>query len=305
MGFKEPTLFVTDIDNTLFDWVSYYTEAIEALFAEVTRVTGVGFSTLAGEAREVFARHGSIEYPFLVQELPSVAAYYGHDVDRLLHEAVEPARKRFLEVAGARMNPFSGVTDTLTELRQGFGGRVPLIALTDAPRYVAMWKMNKLGLLHLFDAVYGLPDPRVPIDTVARRAKVDSEILLKHLDRWSFGFTGKIRILPEEYEKPGIKGLKTVLLDYELDEDPARRREVLWIGDNLRKDVGLGSRLGVHTAWASYGARIAEDRLAVLRQISPPRNLEKNANLHPGDEDTPKPTMVLERFSDLLDHLRV
>ena len=85
----------------------------------------------------------------------------------------------------------------------------------DAPRYVAMWKLNKLGLLAEFDAIYGLPDPKIPIDKATQQVKVQQEILLKHLSRQDFDFPGKIRTLPDEYEKPGTRGLRTVLMDFE------------------------------------------------------------------------------------------
>ena len=160
--------------------------------------------------------------------------------------------------------------------------------------------MNKLGLLAYFDAIYGLPDPRIPTSEEHGRIKVDPEILLKHLQQSKFGFNGKIRILPDEYEKPGTRGLKTVLMDYEMDEDPEHRKQVLWSGDNLKKDVGLGERLGIKTAWASYGANIPPKMLAQLAEFSPPLNIHKNANLPSDAPDTPKPNWVLKKFSVIL-----
>src|SRR5690606_11939704 len=108
----------------------------------------------------------------------------------------------------------------------------------------------------------------------------------------SFGFQGKIRILPDKYEKPGTRGLKTVLMDYEMDEDPEHRNLVLWVGDNLKKDVGLGKRLGLRTAWARYGCNIPDDLKEGLLEFSPPANVHKNAALSVDDPDTPKPDMV-------------
>ncbi|MGK3850798.1 hypothetical protein ABI057_15435, partial [Enterococcus faecium] len=89
-----------------------------------------------------------------------------------------------------------------------------------------------------FDAVYGLPDPRLPTHDKLGKVKVGSEILLKHLSQHNFAFAGKIRVLPDDYEKPGRRGLKTVLMDFDLDEaGAADRRQVVWVGDNRRKDV--------------------------------------------------------------------
>jgi phosphoglycolate phosphatase len=302
---KDPpfSLIVSDIDNTLFDWVQYYVHACGALLRHVEETINIPYAQLAVQARQVFETHGSIEYPFLVQELSSVISHYGGDIDRMLTEAVRPAREQFLNAAEPYLKPYDGVVATLVEVKKRFP-RVPLVALTDAPRYVAMWKMNKLGLLDYFDAVYGLPDPRLPTSTEHGRVKVDPEILLKHLQQKNFGFKGKIRILPDDYEKPGTKGLKMVLIDFDMDEDASQRQRVLWIGDNLRKDVGLGIKLGVRTAWAEYGALVDPASLKSLHEFSPAVNIHKNVALPVEGAETPKPNHVLKAFADLLDYIK-
>jgi phosphoglycolate phosphatase len=291
-------LLVTDIDNTLFDWVAYYVAAFSALLTRTSEIIGVPYDTLAAESRDVFSAHGSIEYPFLVQELPSVIAHYDQDIDGMLAEAVRPSRDAFLEAGRPHLQPYADVPAALREIRARHPG-VPVVALTDAPRYVAMWKLNKLGLLDCFEAVYGLADPRLPTSAKHGRVKVDPEILLKHLQQKNFGFTGKIRILPDDYEKPGTKGLKTVLMDYDLDENPAARRRVVWVGDNQRKDVGLGRALGVRTAWAAYG-RPDPALLTRLGAFRPPLNVHKNAAIAAGDPAAPKADVELGRFGEMV-----
>src|SRR5262249_12549826 len=150
-----------------------------------------------------------------IQEMPSVRALFGSDYDRLLRDAVEPPRLAFNRAATQWLVPYPGVKDTFAELKTPRPD-LPILALTHAPPHVAMWKLNKLGLLHDFDAVYGLPDPTLP--TADGRVIVDTEILIKHVRKNNFGYAGKIRILPEEYEKPGTKGFRTVLLDFDIEE---------------------------------------------------------------------------------------
>lgn len=293
------SLIVSDIDNTVFDWVNYYVNAFSALLEHTSQVTGIPWLDLAGESKTVFSSHASIEYPFLVQELPSVNRFYGKDIDRMLEEAVGVAREKFLRAAEPHLKPYPGVAETLTEIRARLPN-VPIVALTDAPRYVAMWKLNKLGLLDYFDAVYGLADPRIPTCDVNRRVKVSPDILFKHLQQRNFGFKGRIRILPDDYEKPGVRGLKTVLMDYDLDENLTARKQVLWIGDNLRKDIGLGNKLGVTTAWAEYGTRIDVQTMARLASFSPEQNIHKNVAIKSESPDAPQPDIRLNAFADLL-----
>lgn len=287
-----------DIDNTLFDWVRYYVTSFSAMLRKIEKEVGVPYDKLAEESKQVFINHGSIEYPFLAQELPSVADFFGEDIDGMLGNLVRPARDAFLLAAEGSLVPYDGVIETLLKIRSSHP-KLPLVALTDAPRYVAMWKLNKLGLLNYFDAVYGLADPRLPTDPKLGRVKVDPDILLKHLRQNNFGFTGKIRILPDEYEKPGTRGLKTVMMDYEHDENTDLRQQVLWAGDNQRKDIGLGKRLGVKTAWASYG-RPDPVFLERLAAFSPPLNIHKNAALPSDEAKMVQPDLELKSFADVL-----
>jgi len=293
---KAGKLIVLDIDNTVFNWVEYYVSCMNALVQKVARIIAVKPEILFHEARLIFEKEGSIEYPFLIQELPTVIQYYGSDIERMLREAVEPGRIAFNDAAQNTLVPYAGVMETMQTIKQRWP-HIPVIALTDAPRYVAMWKLNKLQLLPFFDAVYGLPDPRIPADLKSQKVKVDPEILMKHLQRTNFDFAGRIRVLPDDYEKPGTKGLKTVLMDFEME---SHRMDVLWVGDNLRKDVGLGKRLGVHTGWARYGTVIQDASKKLLLEFSPQNNVAKNVALDPANQDSPQPDFVLETFSDMI-----
>lgn len=286
-------LIVTDIDNTLFDWVDYYANAIPPMLKEVESITSIPYSQLAKEASVVFSEH-SIEYPFVVQELPSVVDFCDHDVDKMLQQVAEPSRAAFKDAAAAHLIPYKKVIYTLDILSKAHP-EIPIVALTDAPRYIAMWKLNKLGILHYFDAVFGLEDPILPVDKY-HRVKVDSEVLMKHLRKHNFDFKGKVRILPDEYEKPGVKGFKSILVEYDID-DP---QQVLWIGDNVTKDIALGKKLGVVTAWAKYGATHSKKTLKMLQDFAPSDNMERHSNMHQLTAETPQPDVVLESFDQIL-----
>jgi phosphoglycolate phosphatase len=292
-------LLVLDIDNTVFDWVGYYVTSFSALLKTLEGIVRVPYATLAEEAKAVFNRQGSIEYPFLVQELPSVIKFYGPDIDRMLLEAVGPCRVRFNVEAEKLLVPYAGVYDTLAAIR-GKYPKLSIAALTDAPRYIAMWKLNKLGILQFFDAIYGLGDPKIPISDEYGKVKVDAEILHKHLKQNDFGFAGDIRVLPDEYEKPGLRGLKTVLMDFGLDEDSNHKKAVVWCGDNLNKDVGLGKRLGIRTVWARYGANVPPKIKEKLAEFSPEHKIHRNLHLMDENSRALVPDITIDSFSEVL-----
>ncbi len=293
---KTNKLIILDIDNTVFDWVTYYVKCMESLFKKINSLTQIPEDVLAAEAKEVFAKQGSIEYPFLIQELPSVAKFYGNNISKMLREAVEQGRQVFKDTASNYLKPYPSVIATFETIKEQFP-EYPIAALTDAPRYVAMWKLNKLGILHYFSSLYGLSDPKIPIDPKTEQVKVDAKILTKHLKHSSFDFKGRIRTLPEDYEKPGTKGLKTVLMDYEME---THSTDVLWVGDNLKKDIGLGKELGIISVWAEYGTHIEDKVKKQLLTFSPEINIHKNVALDPASHSSPEPDVVLSDFSEIL-----
>lgn len=286
-----------DVDNTLFDWINYYVHSMESLFKTVQEITGIDISILKQEAQVVFSENESTEYPFVIQELPSVVKFFNYDIEKMLKTAVGPARDAFLETSKKFLVLYPQVKETLQEIKVQYPD-VPIAALTDAPRYIAMWKLNKLGILNFFDAVYGLGDPRIPICDKTHQIKVSQDILTKHLRRSQFGFRGTVRVLPAEYEKPGTRGFKTILMDYDLDENLQDRKSVVFVGDNVKKDSMLGQKLGVLTAWAKYGVVNDQNLMTRLNSFSPPKNVAKNIAV--GQVEGIKVDAEFSQFSDLL-----
>jgi FMN phosphatase YigB (HAD superfamily) len=66
------SMVVTDVDNTLFDWVDVWYRSFSAMLEETVRITGVPREHLVREIKNVHQRHGTSEYAFVLSELPSV-----------------------------------------------------------------------------------------------------------------------------------------------------------------------------------------------------------------------------------------
>lgn len=288
-------LIVTDVDNTLLDWVGFKSHAFPAMLEEVERITKIPYQKLLEESKIILTEKNMIEYPFVVQELPSVIEFCNHNIDKMIKEVANPSRAAFKDAAAPFLVPYRGVIYTLDTIKKNYP-EIPLVILTDAPTYVAMWRLTKTGILHYFNGVFGLQDPLLPIDKYNQRVKVESELLIKHLRKGSFAFPGIVRALPDAYEKPNPKGLKTVLLEYDI-EDP---NEVLYIGDNLNKDIVIGKAVGVQTAWAKYGTILDPKDLEELHKFSPDKNIQK----HHLTKGIVEPDYVFDNFKEILKLLK-
>ena len=68
------TVLVTDMDNTLFDWLGMWQAAFGAMLEHLMADSGVPRATLEAEFFAIHQRHGTTEYAFAIQELPSLRA---------------------------------------------------------------------------------------------------------------------------------------------------------------------------------------------------------------------------------------
>ena len=84
-------LLICDLDNTLYDWVTFFSRALYAMVDEATRLLAVPKERLLDELQEVHRRYHNTEQPFGLLETRSVRdAYLGlprREIYRQLNDA--------------------------------------------------------------------------------------------------------------------------------------------------------------------------------------------------------------------------
>ena len=61
-------LLVCDLDNTLYDWVSYFVPSFYAMVDKVVEITGWDREQLLDEFQKVHQKHNDAEHPFALLE---------------------------------------------------------------------------------------------------------------------------------------------------------------------------------------------------------------------------------------------
>jgi phosphoglycolate phosphatase len=285
------SLIIADLDNTLFNWIHFHSFATKQAILKTAEITSISYEYLCEEYKAVLDEEDCIEYPFTIQKLPSVLDYYNNDLQSLLSECSEPAKDQFKFTAYPYLKPYPNVVKTLKLLKQKYPN-TKLVVLSDAPHKMMLWRLFRLGLLNYFDGVYGLEDPKLPI--VGNQVAVTQKTLLKHIDQWAYGYLGSHRPLPNNFRKPDPRGLATVLMDLELKIE---NEEILYIGDNVYKDIQLANSLGIPSILADYGLDIKPSALDILREFTPEKFIHKGINL---SGPHPEPTYIVGNFSQLL-----
>jgi FMN phosphatase YigB (HAD superfamily) len=274
---------VTDLDNTLYSWVDYIVPSLEAMVASLEQTTGRPRIDIIQSLKAVYARHGSNEYPFAIQE-SSLFHPYDSDFDSFEALVIRPAQHAFAEARRRYLVPYPGVREALLELRER---GVPVIALTDAPRNAAEYRVQLLkldGLLHGLYTLRGYTLPR-NVNPEIRRRDAAGHYRLERT---------RVIELPRAAEKPDPRGLRRVLRDHGLD--PA---EVVYVGDNVKKDMQVAKTCGVTGVWAEYGTYVSKeyrDRLAIIAA-------QKVTRRHVPDEGQGRWPCAISSFAQVLELL--
>jgi phosphoglycolate phosphatase len=152
-------LLITDLDNTLYDWVTYFAHAFDAMVEELSQVLDVERERLLAEFKTVHQRHHNIEQPFALFEIDSVQEQLGHLSREELFEALDGPLSAFREARDEKLRLYPGVEDTLRTLR---GDGVLIVGHTEALAVQAASRLRRLGILEAFHHLYAIDHGDMP-----------------------------------------------------------------------------------------------------------------------------------------------
>jgi phosphoglycolate phosphatase len=281
------TVLVTDMDNTLFDWLGMWQAAFGAMLEHLMADSGVPRATLEAEFFAIHQRHGTTEYAFAIQELPSLRARHAPDAEDLpgryaaAIDAYRVMRRRTLAL-------YPGVRETLRAVRAA-GALV--IAYTESRAYYADYRVRTRQLDGALDYLYSLPDHALPEGVTA------SQIRRYPPEHYRLRST-VARHTREGTWKPDASVLRDILSD--VGAEPAA---AVYVGDSLIKDVTMAQAAGVLDVFARYGDVRSRPGYDLLRRVThwSPAMLARSEGIREADV---RPTHVLgDGFAELLDHV--
>ena len=245
-------LFITDLDNTLYDWVGYYIPSFLAMVGVLSKITGVSPEQLKAAFKRVHEMHRCTEYAFAIEELDVLA-----DIDRGLSVADRiqkyfPAIEAFRQKRRELLHLYDTVPETLEALKNR---GIRIAALTDATTYYASRRLRQLNIEDYFDLMCASDDHGVPADVPPStvRSLTESEYHPR------IGL-----ILPSgNLRKPNPD-----LVGKVLNATRTEPHEALLLGDSLFMDVRMAQQARVWDAFAAYGAEQDESQYHELVKIT-------------------------------------
>lgn len=227
------SLVISDLDNTMYDWVGSFVPALYAMVCVAAEIVGVSEDRLLDELRAVHQAHGNSEHPFALLETPSVQAAFPSREPRERREVLEPAFHAFNKTRKNVLRLYDGVRETLGALNaQG----VPVVAYTDARVQNALFRLARLELTGLVARLYA---PAHVSELVSYR---DAPDYVRSIP------PGYVYELPAEDRKPNPQTLLDICSSFALAPG-----EALYVGDSLTRDVYMADQAGLRSAWAKYG----------------------------------------------------
>jgi phosphoglycolate phosphatase-like HAD superfamily hydrolase len=276
-------LMITDLDNTLFDWLDVWAASFSAMLEQLSDASGVPKGALEDEFRAVHQRHGTVEYALAINELPSLTRLHPNaDLAEVYSDAVDAFRTARRE----RLRLYPGVIETLERIRQS-GCR--LVGYTESIAFYSAYRIKKLGLDVLLDRLYSPQDHDFP-------AGITPEQLRRYPpEHYELRRTTHFHT-PVGERKPNAAILKSIVAEMNCDVS-----ETAYVGDSLLKDVLMAQQADVADVWAKYGYSPARPEYELLKRVTH-WTAEDVAHEKALSSHDVKPTYVLERsFSELLD----
>lgn len=240
-------LVVTDLDNTLYDWVAFFTTSFYKMVKVAADKLGVSQDHLLDQLRDVHRRYNNSEHPFALLETAVVRERYPElsrselacELDDIFHE-FNRARKQTLRL-------YRGVRETLQELLLS---GTTIVGHTEATVPNALFRLRSLDIERFFHKLYA-----VTPSGGGHHDKERSERLLQT--------TVDIRYLKSEERKPH----PGVLLEI-CRTTGSSPKQTLYIGDSLSRDIKMAMEAGVWSAWAKYGTLVDPNVWSRLARVT-------------------------------------
>lgn len=277
------SVLITDVDNTLFDWFEVWHSSFRAMLDEIVTISGICEEDLFPEIREIHRLHGTSEYAFLIESMPSLRNRFPKQD---LLQVFAPAIDSFRSARRQKLMLYEGVAETLSSLKaQG----VLIVAYTESQAFYTSYRFRKLNLDGLVDYLFSPPDHKIP------EGKSRLSIRSKPTSAYGFKSTAH-RETPKGELKPN-----PMLLNDIINSLDAKRDEVLYVGDSRVKDIAMAQDVGVTDVFAEYGGSHTKDEYQLLVNVTHWSDADVERERKIGEREVSPSYTLSKSFAEILE----
>ncbi len=253
------------------------------MLKSVVDQTKIDEELLKTEIRTVHQLHGTSEYAFLLEEVPSLQKYAdGKPITTAFADAIDSFRQARQEA----LVLYPGVLETLALLKSR---GCTVIGYTESMAFYSAYRVRKLELDGLIDYLFSPEDHALPAD-ISR-----ADIRKYPTEHYAFKKTDH-RHTPKGELKPNPHILQEIIRSV---HTPAHK--CVYVGDSLHKDIAMAKDAGIDHAWAKYGKAQDRPEYQLLREVThwTDADVQREKEIH---ERNMVPDHTLENgFKEILD----
>ena len=274
-------LLITDLDNTLYDWVGFFAPAFRAMVDELALVLGVEDDRLLEEFKSVHQRLGSLEQPFAIFEIESVKRRYPGASPAELAKALDRPLHRFNSIRKQHLRLYPGVARSLWRLSEA---GVRLVGHTEASAANAYYRLSRLGIAEHFAHLYTQSAPEVAHPDPVRQLALAPP-------------AGLVVALDKSQAKPNPRLLEAIC-----GSEDVAVEDAVFVGDSLAKDVAMAKAARVRAVWARYGTDVDPSLWEILVRVThwTDADVAREASAR-RDAVGITPDDTIDRFDDILE----
>lgn len=213
-------ILITDLDDTLYDWIGFFIPSFYAMVDELHNITGIEKNTLLLEYKEKHQEYGSVEYPFVTLKLPSIIKKYNGSTEDEIKISLNEAFHKFNSVRKKKLRLFNGVEETLKAISEK---DIVIIGYTESSLENGFYRLKRLGISQYFKRVYTF------------KSQYESKYPLDN------------KIIIVETRKPN----KDILLDI-CEKEHCSPDDAIYIGDSITKDIYMAQKANITSVLANY-----------------------------------------------------
>lgn len=279
---KKIDLVVCDLDNTLYDWVSYFVPSFYAFAQKASEILSCDHEKLLDEFKLVHQRHHDSEHPFSLLETQTVKDSFQGKTLKEITDELDPAFHIFNQQRKKTLSNYQGVSSTLMTLQSN---GIRIVAHTESKLHAVIDRLRRLDLEQFFSAIYC----RERADS-AHPNPESAKTFMK-----SFPLNKII-----ELKKDQVKPDPAVLLEI-CSREGSAPATTAYIGDSMARDILMAKRASVYAIWARYGTLVNPELYKKLVRISHWTNADIQRERKLKEEVTSiQPDLIVDEFSEIL-----
>jgi len=281
---KNIKLLITDLDDTIWDWLSMWYNSFLPYFTDIKEISGIEEDALIESFKKLHQKYHSSEVSFAYNDLVGLKKEDKKNIEQKKSKNGRSIIHNYYYNKKHNLNLYPNVLSTLLKIKSK--GTL-IVGFTESNSFFTQYRIKTLDIDGLFDSIYTPADVGMP-----KKVK-------RYYEKgyWDLKDT-KIRILPKRTKKPNPEILLKIAKDYMVPLN-----EIVYIGDKLDRDIYMAKSANITNVHVTYGDNINNEAYSLLKRVTHwtksevEREIQFNKNIN---NKTIKPDYSIEDFKDLL-----